>query len=354
MDGSRDPSEVVHRIEEARPLRDGRLAYRPDLDGLRAIAILLVLASHAFWPMLNGAGAAGVTAFFVLSGYLITSILLAEQRVTGRIDLRGFYARRLRRLAPAFVVMLAVTGMLGVAGAWAVGWPDAWLSSVFYVGNWPIALGGPQGLTNHTWSLAIEEQFYLSWPLLIAALAPRRAAWVAITAIVVALIVRAGSSDLFGYYSTIGRLDGLAVGCVLAIAGIRLPRWIGVVGIAIVLVAAFGPGSLSFLTSVAIAGAALIVVSDAPIGWLAPLGRRAYSLYLWDLPIAMLFGFAPAATVLVFATAEASYRFVERPFLNRQLNDLHGKWRDGGRGVQRGRGTAVRSPLELEGVAGRG
>lgn len=282
--------------------------YRPDLDGLRAIAILLVIVDHAGVP--TTASAAGVTAFFVLSGYLITGILLREER----IDLRAFYVRRARRLAPAMIVVLAFCTAAGLLGAWSAGWPGQVAQSTFYVTNWPLALGSsPNGPMDHAWSLAIEEQFYLSWPLLLF-LSRRAAVPIALSGIAIALIVRAGSGEVFGYYSTIGRMDALLLGCLAAIAGQRTPAAVGWIGLALLGVAAAAPVAIRDQTTLAEVAAVLIVTSRTPLGWLAPLGRRAYSLYLWNWPLTLLAG--PLAPPLTFAVAELSYRFVERPFLH--------------------------------------
>ena len=147
--------------------------YRPALDGLRAVAVGAVIAYHLGYGWARG-GFLGVDAFFVLSGYLITSLLLVEFGRNGRIDLRAFWARRARRLLPAlFVVLIAVSLWV------AVTWPSDQLGSVrgdglatlFYGANWRFVLTGQSyfafsGLLSpfrHAWSLAIEEQFYLLW-----------------------------------------------------------------------------------------------------------------------------------------------------------------------------------------------
>src|SRR5882672_8926270 len=142
-----------------------RLGYRPSLDGVRAIAILAVLACHCEWLQ---SGYLGVDVFFALSGFLITSLLLEEYTATGTITLRWFYARRALRLLPALLGLLVVGtsvilftvpaeyGPLALHEAAAV---------LFYVANWAWLIGLPLGLYGHTWSLAIEEQFYMLWPL---------------------------------------------------------------------------------------------------------------------------------------------------------------------------------------------
>ena len=290
----------------------GRLAYRPDLDGLRAIAVGLVIIDHAGFPTM--ASAAGVTAFFVLSGYLITSILIREDKV----DLKAFYARRLRRLAPAFVVMLAIVGIAGLAGLWGEHWrPDRFLASVFYVTNWSVINGGTTGVTDHAWSLAIEEQFYLSWPLLVA-IAPRRLVPIALAGIGAGLAIRTfTSSELDGYFSTFARMDGLLLGCLAAVLNLRASRIVGWAGLAILAVAALSPAAPHHLPTIAELGAVLIIVSNLPLGWLAPMGKRAYSLYLWNWPMTILFG--PLGILPTFIAAELSYRLVERPFMERSV-----------------------------------
>src|SRR5919106_1109573 len=147
-----------------------RLAYRPALDGLRALAVVAVFAYHANLSWAR-AGFLGVDVFFVLSGYLITALLLTERRREGRIDLKRFWARRARRLLPAVVVLLAVVAVVVPTLA-----PDQahrlradLLAALTYVSNWQLIFAhqsyfeavGRQPVLQHLWSLAVEEQFYL-------------------------------------------------------------------------------------------------------------------------------------------------------------------------------------------------
>ncbi|SCF45388.1 acyltransferase family protein [Micromonospora mirobrigensis] len=225
-----------------------RFAYQPALDGVRALAVVAVLAFHGGVAALPG-GFLGVDAFFVLSGFLITSLLLAEQRDTGRIDLVAFWGRRFRRLLPALLLVLAVVllvsrWLLPDTELTALRW-DA-LAALGYLANWRMAnrdgdyfaaTGSPSPL-QHTWSLGIEEQFYLLWPLLLGlllALTARRAGGApsggrrlgAVLALTLggALASATAAALLFApdavdrvYYGTDTRAVALLVGAALAVA----------------------------------------------------------------------------------------------------------------------------------------
>ncbi len=171
--------------EERTTLRSSRFEYQPALDGMRAVAVLAVLAYHGTQTWATG-GFLGVDMFFVLSGYLITSLLLHEHQVGGRINLRQFYARRARRLLPALLLVL-----LAVAAAGALFWTGDQLlklrgdvlGALGYFSNWRFIwsgqsyfdqFGAPSPL-RHLWSLAIEEQWYFIWPAVLAMLL--RARW---------------------------------------------------------------------------------------------------------------------------------------------------------------------------------
>src|SRR5437879_2882184 len=168
---------------------DTAKAYRPDLDGLRAIAVGLVILTHASWPWVNNGGDAGVTAFFVLSGYLITNLLLGQLETRGRVDILGFYRRRVIRLAPALLGLLVFTLVLGVVVGLQNDWRLGLLSCLVYVSNWVQVTGLNIDPLGHTWSLAIEEQFYLVWPALIILTRGRFAA-IAIAGIVAGTLIR--------------------------------------------------------------------------------------------------------------------------------------------------------------------
>ncbi|MGC1215643.1 MAG: acyltransferase, partial [Micromonospora sp.] len=224
-----------------------RIAYQPALDGVRALAVAAVLAFHGGVAALPG-GFLGVDAFFVLSGFLITSLLLAEHRDAGRIDLVAFWGRRVRRLLPALLLVLVVVLLVSrqlMPGTelGALRW-DA-LAALGYVANWRMAnrggdyfaaTGSPSPL-QHTWSLGIEEQFYLVWPLLLIGLlgwaarrgrqatARRRRLGVALAVILVGAVGSAlAAALLFApdavdrvYYGTDTRAVALLVGAALAV-----------------------------------------------------------------------------------------------------------------------------------------
>ena len=175
-----------------------RPGFRPDLEGLRAVAVVLVLLFHAGVPGFDG-GYVGVDVFYVLSGFLITGLLLREADRTGRIGLAAFYARRARRLLPAALLVLLVTLAVSVVVLPPLQIPDVAgdaAASALYVGNVRFAWQATDYLQSakaaspllHYWSLGVEEQFYLVWPVLILLvlwgrpLAPRRVATLAATA----------------------------------------------------------------------------------------------------------------------------------------------------------------------------
>lgn len=324
-----------------------RLGHRPALDGIRGIAVLLVLAAHAtelYVPMFRPLGRIGVAMFFVLSGFLITSLLLEERIREGRLDLAAFYTRRARRLLPALVAVLVVVAALGM-----ITWPAA-AAVTFYYGNWYGAAGNSLGWLPHTWSLAIEEQFYLLWPLVVVAVRSKRALLVAaISGAGVSVLSRvwlwdgtAERAEHLGLW-THTAADPILLGCVLAVAmhgsHVReLPGWVAgpPLGAAIATGALGGwawrgvgmPAAVAVLTC----GAVWCVSHASEARWLSgarltSVGRRSYGLYLWHVPVLSMcapFGLPPVAHVTIgvvvsCAVAWASWRWVEQPFL--RLND---------------------------------
>ena len=296
------------------------IGYRPDLDGLRAIAVILVILTHAKWPWVNNGGDAGVTAFFVLSGFLITGVLM-NQRARGRIEALGFYRRRVVRLAPALLGLLAFTLVFGLAIGWAGQWRLGLVACLAYVSNWVQVFGSPIGPLGHTWSLAIEEQFYVLWPAVLLLLPGRLLLPLAALGVMIASLVRLVASGEFEYFSTVTRGDAILLGCALAL--IR-PRWPSVVAfggvVALVAVALLVPPDNHDLAILAAMAATVAIIGGQlkPLGRLAPIGLRAYSLYLWNWPMTILFGgigvLAPLMTVLV---GEISYRLLEAPVMHR-------------------------------------
>jgi peptidoglycan/LPS O-acetylase OafA/YrhL len=309
------------------------MAYQPALDGLRALAVASVIAYHFGYGWARG-GYLGVDTFFVLSGFLITSLLLAEFRRDHRIDLGGFWARRARRLLPALFVVLAAVA------AYAKWWMPAesrgalrgdGLAALFYSANWRFifehssyfSLFASPSMLEHTWSLAIEEQFYLVWPLIVVgclALGRGRRAPLAVlaTATVVAsalLMAHVASGDPSrAYFGTDTRVHSLLVGALLALVLERWPasltgergrvlRGIGPIA-ALAVVAAYVTvgdgrlfmyrgGFLVFALTVAIVIAAAgqprgpvrAILSLRPLVW---IGTISYGLYLWHWPVQLV------------------------------------------------------------------
>ncbi|HET6659373.1 MAG TPA: acyltransferase family protein [Rubrobacter sp.] len=217
---------------------DVRLPYRPGLDGLRAFAVIAVLLYHADLAWIPG-GFLGVEVFFVISGYLITALLLAEWRLRGRIDLKTFWLRRARRLLPALYVLLVATLTFAVVflPGEIAGLRGDVLAALGYVTNWYLIFGqesyfeavGRPSLLQHLWSLAVEEQFYLIWPPILALglcigatrLRRRRVLTVVIfgavaSAMAMALLYVPGVDPSRIYYGTDTRATGLLCGATLA------------------------------------------------------------------------------------------------------------------------------------------
>ena len=368
-----------------------RLPYLPGLDGLRALAVIAVLLYHAELPWIRG-GFLGVEVFFVISGYLITTLLLTEWHQQGYINLVGFWLRRARRLLPALYLLLVVTLTFAVVflpGEVARLRDDA-LAAFGYVTNWYLILGeqsyfetvGRPSLLQHLWSLAVEEQFYLLWPLLLTVallgLTPMRrwrrrrlALFMALagavgSALLMATLYQPGVDPSRVYYGTDTRVSGLLFGAALAFvwAPGQIPRWAGRRTRALLLDVA-GLATLGVLVwfclrldqyqpflfrggfaLVALATAVVILVAVHPhthlgphlLGWrpLRWIGLRSYGIYLWHWPVFMLtrpeldvpISGLPLLALRLTATialADLSYRFVETPI---RTGALGRAWRE--------------------------
>jgi peptidoglycan/LPS O-acetylase OafA/YrhL len=322
------------------------LGYMPQLDGLRGIAVALVIVHHVTPPVEFG-GWVGVHVFFVLSGFLITSLLMREHARTGRVDLLRFYLRRALRLYPPLIIALVVLAPLGILVSGVVGYAKAAALAGAYVMNLYTTFtgAGVQGW-GHTWTLALEEQFYLVWPVafLVAFAGMRRSPRVS-TAVLAAVAVASviAGSLLWTESSNVNPLltaGGLAIGCVMALTRLtwadaaRHP--VTAPAGAILLAGAVVVGShvhvagagliLSVLGTVLLLAAlvegrgdAVRVLSWAP---LVGIGAISYELYLWHYPLLQyliaLTGGTPAsvAWIALPATAVAavlSHRFVSAP-----------------------------------------
>jgi peptidoglycan/LPS O-acetylase OafA/YrhL len=337
----------------------------PALDGVRGVAVLLVVASHSI-PLMHG-GVIGVDLFFVLSGFLITSILLQEHRATGSIDIGRFYLRRALRLLPAmFPVLLLVTGYAAIRQSpetFAATVSDA-KSILFYYFNWELALSHEnyyahhQPLFMHFWSLSVEDQFYLVWPVLLIGLLWLKAPRAMLLILFVGGIVIPACARLVFYepgrywlnFRTDLRVDDLVWRAFTAWAiyagwfaprgqAARLLSWAGLAaGVALLLIATqeiFHNGYLmrGLMSVVGFLSALLIMVAAyyppallRHVLEIAPLcftGRISYALYLWHMPILIIAHdelpasgwYTFGAVAVSFAAATISYYALERPFL---------------------------------------
>lgn len=345
--------------------------YMPGLDGLRALSVLAVIAYHLDLKWAQG-GLLGVGIFFVLSGYLITDQILLEWKTYRRLSLMDFWLRRIRRLLPAMICML------GFVAVWLIGsdpplfqaLKGEFLSSLFYVNNWYLIFHevsyfesfGPPSPIGHLWSLSIEEQFYLVWPIVLVIgikLAPRRGklmlwllAGAAVSALAMAVIYEPGTDPSRVYYGTDTRAFALLIGAALAVIW---PSWklngaistsarslldvSGSLGLVILMILIFGTNKLDdwlyrggflFIALLTAAITAVLVhpasrlgkiMGCEPLKW---IGKRSYSLYIWHYPVMILTNSAAnveagglgrvflqlAISLLLSAL---SYKYVEEP-----------------------------------------
>jgi peptidoglycan/LPS O-acetylase OafA/YrhL len=311
------------------PTPDPRTGFRPDIEGLRAVAVALVVLYHAGVPWLQG-GYVGVDVFFVVSGFLITGLLTSELRRSGTVSLSGFYARRMRRLLPASVLVLVVTVVLVkllLPPLASVGIRSAAMATALYASNIHFAAEQTQYLGDvapspllHYWSLGVEEQFYLCWPLLllvasklrIGSATRRLAIVVGAVGIVsfVACIAVTSSNQPYAFFLLPTRAWELAAGAGLALGAAQLRRlsprvaattaWVGlaaIVGVGLVYDArTLFPGAAALLPALppaAVSAGAATRPAGGPEGLLSRrpfvvIGRWSYSLYLWHWPLLVL------------------------------------------------------------------
>ena len=339
----------------------------PSLDGWRAASILMVLGFHATWaaglpdsfkPVLRSIfdGDLGVRCFFIISGFLITWLMILETTRAGSVSLRAFYARRCLRILPVYIGFLCVLGALQLIGA-AEQSSASWLGNLTFTRNF----WGEDPISEHLWSLSVEEQFYLLWPAAFLFFGGSKNAkgvmLILLAAIIAAPLFRAANyglvpnlcKPLFYYNSFCRRCDSLAFGCASAIVYARqrsliesyfLPRpWlIATCGIGLVclpyVLAWYFVGIMPVANSLQAIGICILIlhsVANPKWGfyqilnwrWVRQIGLLSYSIYIWQ----QLFWTPPANTGLshiwwlgiwvipVFGTAIISHYFLERPFL---------------------------------------
>ncbi|MGK5679724.1 acyltransferase family protein [Actinoplanes sp. URMC 104] len=326
--------------------------FRPDIEGLRAVAVTLVVLFHAGVPGLAG-GYIGVDVFFVVSGFLITSLMLREVRATGSVSLVAFYARRARRILPAAALVLSATllasyhylGFLnGDRIAGDVTWAALFASNVRFASEQVdyLASQSAPSPVQHFWSLAVEEQFYFVWPaavVLLIWLGFRWAIgyWLA-AAVATSFAYSVWQTGTWAYFSPLTRAWELGAGCLLALAATRLDRVphriataMAGVGLSLIVVAALTydaatpfPGYAALLPVLA---TVLVLAGrgDSVLGWwpLMMLGRLSYSFYLWHWPVLKIpeqayGGPLPASTrallvLVALGLALVTYVFLENP-----------------------------------------
>jgi peptidoglycan/LPS O-acetylase OafA/YrhL len=331
-------------------------------DGLRGVAILLVIVSHFFGETLDATGllrtlttpvsGLGVELFFVLSGFLITSIIVKERLRSGSIDLKKFYIRRTLRIWPAFYTFIATVAILAATGVIAVT-PWELLAAGLFI--WDYAPNVQTLALTHTWSIAIEEQFYLIWPALVILLKPARALWFCLAGLLLVPVLRV-ATYLASDQQTRGsiwqmlhaRADSLLMGCLLALIlalhpsiWTRLQSAVSKFRLVVVAIPVlFASGLLSSLIggvwqltigysieNVALAILVIAVMTEGhrlsklmswrPLVW---VGTISFSLYLWQqlflVPTGSGFVLPPLVALLAsFAAATLSYVAIEKPVL---------------------------------------
>ena len=366
MERASQGDRLLSSGEEAGSAPEDR-KFRPDVEGLRAVAIVLVVLIHVGIPEAQG-GFVGVDVFFVISGFVITGLLLRERQSSERINFLTFYARRARRILPAallviIVSLIATAVLLGgrdtIATASDSRWTIVFLGNIHFASVDPNILFGRPSPLGQFWSLAVEEQFYLLYPALFVALIALGGIWSRRTKLAVGLAAVAVCSfaysvastrlgELGAYDSTFARAWELAVGALVALGANHVKRlpsvvataltWLGV-GMILCAAVTFSARTVypGYAAAVPVLGAALVIAAGTavprfgaeyvlrlrPFQW---LGRLSYSWYLWHFPILFIAaerahstvsGLSPAyrlgLTLLGLGLAAASYYLVENP-----------------------------------------
>lgn len=344
---------------------DQERRFRPEIQGLRGLAVALVVIYH-LWPSVLPGGYVGVDVFFVISGYLITGLLAQMALRDGRVSLIEFYSRRVRRLLPAATLVLLVAFLGTLLFISKARWEEIGnqiLASALYVENWRLAAVAVSYLeadtlpspVQHYWSLSIEEQFYIVWPLVMIGVTwlsrrsdlPLRPCLIGALSLIfaaslIASIVLTATDPAQAYFVSHTRLWELALGGLLVLTehqfrlGAFARRFLAILGIAGILAAAMlfsattpFPGASALLPTVATA--LIILAGEVEIGrfrgldsWpLRFIGDRSYSIYLWHWPLITIFlaqgysltlasGFGLIAATLVLS--DLSYRYVEQRY----------------------------------------
>ncbi|QIG43851.1 acyltransferase [Nocardioides anomalus] len=356
------PASVVSRAPQ--------LAHRDDVQGLRAVAVLTVIAAHASVPFLPG-GFVGVDVFFVISGFLISQLLFREVERSGRVSIPGFYARRARRILPAATLVTVATVAASAIWLSAIDlktvaedalWATFFAANIHFaaVGTDYFAQEEPPSPLQHYWSLSVEEQFYLLWPALLLVLVllarrralPRRLVLAVLGVLTLASfvwsVVSTSSDPLAAYFSTPARAWELGLGALTALVAVplasRLPAAVrGVLcaaGLGLILAACLAYSDATpfpgWQAAVPCVGSALVLLAGAAPGPTQPLpvrllgvrpmavvGDWSYSLYLWHWPVLIIatrkvdpLGLwrTLLCVAAVFVLSALTYRFVEQPF----------------------------------------
>ena len=358
-------------MNEAAPSTDFHLSYIPALDGMRGFAVLLVVLFHS--KFING-GYFGVDIFFVLSGFLITSLIIREWTITDNVDLRKFYLRRVRRLSPALIAVLVAACLYETLYFPYPGVENIFIRSFYalsYFANWVWAFQpseNPLGSLNGLWSLSIEEQFYIIWPAILIFFLRRR---ISLTFIAILLLLtltaavghryllwEAGAHSFRLYAGTDSHADPILIGCLIGVLarGVSLRTWelirpwlaatVPFVMIALVTITvgfSFPSESIFYSTIVALlSGILILCVTVAPAKvalaafgcpFMIWLGKISYGLYLWHgisnqyLMTHNIMEFRAGRIAIGLILAVGSYYFIERPFLRNKLGcgELDGK-----------------------------